>query len=356
MRYDKSIDRIRGILVIIMVYAHVLQFFGNTGAYPAIEWITQTINVLVFPTFVFCFGRSAAVAYLQKPFKQAAPKLVKTTLIMYCVFVLSGLGYRILVDHSPFNALTVNKVLLLSDMPGWSEFLAGFMAYAVTVLVLFVPFRWLSTKLIPSLIAGAVCLGLCFLPYDLITSKQAGLFIGSSTFACFPVVQYAPYLLAGIYWQTTKKHGLVLTLIGLGATVIGVITLIVAGLPTRFPPSLPWVLMTGFFPAAMSIAMAKLVKVPSVLEPADGWLCNMGRRSLFYLLASNLTIFALSGSRAAPIANRLGGWFWSQRIASPFGGFLWTAVLICAIGLLASLAGRTSQKQPKTEEKTAKAL
>ena len=353
MRYDKSIDRIRGVLVMIMVYAHVLQFFGNTGAYPSIEWITQTINVLVFPTFVFCFGRSAAMAYLQKPFRKAAPKLAKTAMIMYCVFVLSGLGYRLLVDGSPFNAQTVNNILLLSDMPGWSEFLAGFGAYAVAVLVLFVPLRWLSTRLAPSLIAGAVCLGLCFLPYDLITSKQAGLFIGSSTFACFPVVQYAPYLLAGIYWQTTKKHGLVLSLIGTVATVAGVVYMALDGLPTRFPPSLPWVLLTGVFPALMSFAMAKVTRVPSILEPADGWLCNMGRRSLFYLLASNLTIFALSGSRVAPIANRLGGLFWSQRIASPFGGLIWTAILIIAIGLLASLAGRTSQKQPRVEEKAA---
>ena len=355
MRYDKSIDRIRGFLVIIMVYAHVLQFFGNAGAYPAIEWITQTINVLVFPTFVFCFGRSAAMAYLQKPFKQAAPKLMKTALIMYGVFVLSGLGYRVLVDQSAFNALTVNKVLLLSDMPGWSEFLAGFAAYAVTVLVLFVPLKWLSTRLVPSLIAGAACLLLCFLPYDLITSKQAGLFIGSSTFACFPVLQYAPYMLAGIYWQTTKKHGRVWSLIGLAATVIGVVYTLVNGLPTRFPPSLPWVLLTGAFPPVMSFAMAKITKVPSVLAPADGWLCNMGRRSLFYLLASNLTIFALAGSHAAPIANRLGGWFWSQRIAAPFGGLVWTAILLFGIGLLASLAGRTSQKQPKTEETAAAA-
>ena len=238
---------------------------------------------------------------------------------------------------------------------GWSEFLAGFAAYAVTVLLLFVPLKWLSTRFMATLITGAVCMGLCFLPYDLITSKQVGLFIGSSSFACFPVMQYAPYLLAGIYWQTSKKHGLAWSMIGLGATLAGVVYTIVNGLPTRFPPSLPWVLLTGVFPGVMSFAMAKITTVPKVLEPVDGWLCNMGRRSLFYLLTSNLVIFALSGIKAAPMVTKRDIWFWKQPIASPLGSLLWTAVLIFAIGFTASLAGRTSKKQPKAEENAASA-
>jgi hypothetical protein len=350
MHYDKSIDRIRGFLVLIMVYAHMLQFFGNGGAYPAVLRIIDVINVLVFPTFVFCFGRSAAAAYLQKPFKAAAPRLIKMTLSLYAVFVLSGLGFRILVDHAPFNTLTVDKVMLLSDMPGWSEFLAAFAAYALVVLILLKPLKWLSTRFVPTLITCAVCLGLCFLPYGLIKAPQVGLFIGTRSFACFPVVQYAPYLLAGIFWQTAKKHGRILTLIGLGATAAGVMYTIINGLPERFPPSLPWVLLTGFFPAVMSYLMAKIETVPRLLSPVDGWLCNVGRKSLFYLLVSNLTIFALSGMNAAPMVTKRDIWFWKQSIGSPFGSLLWTAVLFIAIGIVASLAGRSSQKQPKKQE------
>ncbi len=351
MQYDKSIDRIRGFLVIIMVYAHVLQFFGNGGAYPAVLRIIDVINILVFPTFVFCFGRSASIAYLQKPFKAAAPRLIKAMLSLYAVFVLSGLGFRLLREGAAFNMITVDKILLLNDIPGWSEFLAGFAAYALVVLVLFKPLQWLSTRFVPTLITCAVCLGLCFLPYDLIKAPQIGLFIGTRGFACFPVVQYAPYLLAGIYWQTTKKHGRIWSIIGLGGTLAGVMYTILSGLPERFPPSLPWVLLTGFFPATISFLMAKINELPRYISPVDGWLCNVGRKSLFYLLASNLTIFALAGLRAAPIANRRAIWFWNQPIGSPLGSLLWTAVLFIAIGLAASFAGRSSQKQPKKQEK-----
>jgi hypothetical protein len=350
MRYDKSIDRIRGFLVLIMVYAHMLQFFGNGGAYSAVPRIIDVINVLVFPTFVFCFGRSTAVAYLQKPFRTAAPRLAKMTLSLYAVFVLSGLGFRILVDHAPFNTLTVDKVMLLSDIPGWSEFLAAFAAYALVVLMLFKPLKMLSTRFVPTLIASAVCLGLCFLPYDLIKAPQIGLFIGTRSFACFPVVQYAPYLLAGIFWQTTKKHGRIWSLIGLGATAAGVVYTVINGLPERFPPSLPWVLLTGIFPAAMSFLMAKAENVPRLLSPVDGWLRNVARRSLFYLLASNLTIFTLSGLNAAPMVTKRNIWFWKQSIGSPLGSLLWTAVLFIAIGLVASMAGRSSEKTVKKQE------
>ncbi len=355
MQYDKSIDRIRGFLVLIMVYCHVLQFFGNGGAFPAVNRITDIVNILAFPTFVFCFGRSSAVAYLQKSFKKAWPRLLKVALTMYVVFVLSGLGFRILREHSPFNTLTVEKVLLLSDIPGWSEFLAGFAAFALLVLIFFKPLKWLSTRFVPTLIVSVVSLALCFLPYDLIKTPQIGLLIGTRGFACFPVVQYAAYLLLGIYWQTTHKHGWVLFGIGLGATLIGGIYTAIGGLPERFPPSLPWVLLTGFSPVTLSFLMAKIGTLPPVLREADGWLRNVGRKSLFYLLASNLTLFTLAGLNAAPIVTKRDIWFWKQPIAAPGGALLWTAVLIAAISIVASLAGRTSEKADKKPREAEKA-
>lgn len=354
MQYDKSIDRIRGFLVLMMVYCHMLQFFGNGGVYPAVNRITDIVNILAFPTFVFCFGRSCAIAYLKKPFKQAAPRLLKGLLTMYAVFALSGLGFRIIREHAAFSITTVKKVLWLTDIPGWSEFLAGFAAFALLVLIFFKPLKWLSTRFVPTLIVSAVTLGLCFFPYGIIKSPQLGLFIGTRGFACFPVAQYAAYLLMGIYWQTSRKHGWALFGIGLGASLAGVIYTAAAGLPERFPPSLPWVLLTGFSPVALSFVMAKIGDLPPVLRQADGWLRNVGRKSLFYLLASNLAIFTLAGLNAAPMATKQNNWFWQQPIASPGGALLWTAILIAAIGVVASLAGRSSEKAGKKARGTVK--
>ncbi len=353
MKYDQSIDRIRGFLVLIMVYAHMLQFFGDAGTHPAIAPIIDMINVLVFPTFVFCFGRSAAIAYLQKPFLQAAPRLVKMTLTLYGVYALSGIGYRVLAKGAPFSIVTVERVLLLKDIPGWSEFLAAFAAYSFVVLVLHTPLKWLSRRFGLTLGVMAACLACCFLPYGAVASKQLGLFIGTDRFTCFPVVQYAPYLLAGIYWQENRWHGKSLAAIGLAASLAGIVYTLLKGLPGRFPPTLFWVLLPGLFPAAMSFWTARISSLPKMLLPADGWLRNVGRRSLYYLLTSNLMIFALSGLHAAPLATKRDNWFWQQPITSPWGALLWTAVLFGALWLISYLAGRASAGQGAEAAKAA---
>jgi hypothetical protein len=351
MRYDQSIDRIRGFLVPLMVFAHVLQFFGDMTAYPAAETILNIINILVFPTFVFCFGRSAAVAYLHKPFKKAAPRLIKTILTLYSVFALSGIGYRILADGKPFGLSVVEKVLFLKDIPGWSEFLAAFAAFALAVLALYAPLKWLSRHFTFTLAAMAACLACCFLPYGAIKSNPLGLFIGTTRFSCFPVIQYAPYLLAGIYWQENHMHGRIFAAIGLAATLTGILYTIRSGLPERFPPTVFWVLLAGFFPVITSYLAAVPISLPKIPGMADRWLRNVGRRSLFYLLSSNLVIFTLKGLDAAPLATKRNNWFWQQPIASPLGAMLWTAALILTLGIAASLAGRTSEKQQREPEK-----
>jgi len=343
MRYDVSIDRVRWFLVLIMIYCHMLQFFGNPDKYPSINTLIDVVNVIVFPTFVFCFGCTSALAYLRKPFRQAAPRLARTTLLIYAAFVLSGIGYHVAREGTPLNAKMVTQVILLQDIPGWSEFLAGFAVIALVVLVLFKPLQWLSTRLAPTLIVSAVTLAMCFFPYHVVKSPQLGLFIGTLAFACFPAVQYGAYLLLGIYWQTNRRHGWVLAGIGLAATLAGVVDVVLNGLPQRFPPSIFWVLLTGFAPVALSFVTAKVpAQLPLVLRHIDLWARNVGRRSLFFLLASNLTIFTIAGIQAAPMVTRNAGPLWRLPIASPAGALVWEVFLIAAISIVASLAGRNT--------------
>ena len=77
---DRSIDVSRGILVLMMVYGHVLQFFGDASLFPAVNRNIDFINLTVFPTFVFCFGATAVLAYLDKPYQRALPGMTKTVL------------------------------------------------------------------------------------------------------------------------------------------------------------------------------------------------------------------------------------------------------------------------------------
>ena len=56
---DRSIDVSRGLLVIMMVYGHVLQFFGDAQLFPLVDGLISIVNLTVFSTFVFDFGVTA---------------------------------------------------------------------------------------------------------------------------------------------------------------------------------------------------------------------------------------------------------------------------------------------------------
>ena len=77
---DKSIDVGRGLLVIMMVYGHVMQFFGDSQVFPLMGKLIDVINLTVFPTFVFYFGATAVLAYLKRPYLSALPGMIRTTL------------------------------------------------------------------------------------------------------------------------------------------------------------------------------------------------------------------------------------------------------------------------------------
>ena len=83
---DRSVDLQRGILVILMLYAHILQFFGDAQLFPWADLWVNGVSLLAFPTFVFCFGRTVAIAYLKKPFRQALPRMGRTLLRCLAAF------------------------------------------------------------------------------------------------------------------------------------------------------------------------------------------------------------------------------------------------------------------------------
>ena len=118
MMRDRSIDVGRGMLVLMMVYGHVMQFFADTQLFPRVDTLVNIINLTVFPTFVFCFGATAVLAYLDKPYRKALPGMIKTALRSLVVFYLSGIGYRVLRENKALAVGTVRRILKLEDIPG----------------------------------------------------------------------------------------------------------------------------------------------------------------------------------------------------------------------------------------------
>jgi len=331
-----------------MVYGHVMQFFADGEMFEMVYPLIDLINLTVFPTFVFYFGVTAVLAYLDKPYRKALPGMVKTTLRSLVVFYLSGIGYRVLREGKPFAVGTVRRILKLQDIPGWSEFLVSFALYSMLLILAFQGLKWLSQRPIASLLAGAVCLACCvFVPYSRIRPVQLQLIIGGSDFACFPIVQYMPYFLAGMIYARgdRRMRCKLLAIAAVGTAAGGIYVRLAGGLPGRFPPEWAWIALP-----AMNTAVVVLISCGLCLLEGEGIrriaralcdvLAHFGSRSLYYLLTSNLVLFALSGAGIVPAMSRKGVLPWTEVIQAPRGAAVWTAVLLCALWFVAQLAGR----------------
>lgn len=342
---DRSIDLGKGMVVLAMVYCHVLDFYGDRSLYPVVNDVILSIGALAFPSFLFFFGRTVRLAYLQKTYKTALPRMLKTFFRMLMAFYVSGIFYRLLVQGVPFEADAIRQVLRLQAIPGMSEFLVAFALYMLLVIVAFGPLKWMCKKPVVAIAPVLLSLACCFVPYEDVTIPQVALLIGGTDQCYFPIVQYMPYFLVGIVFEdlsVRSRRSVGIIAVGLSAAAF----FSANGWPSRFPPAWNWICLSAIGVTAVQlIAWALLnVRVQYVTDVVQ-WICkrieSVGAASLTYLLYSNLILFALRGRHAVPkteIFQR--HWFWSKPIQSPLGSFYWTCILVALIAFLIYIAGR----------------
>ncbi len=303
---DLKIDIFKGLLVIGMGYCHLLQFFADLGSNSTAEHITWYINAVTFSGFVFAFGYTSEMAYFSKSFRDVGLKMFKAFFRLLMAYYISGISYRIFADHQALSGKLVKNILLLNDIPGWSEFIISFALFILVAMVLFAPIKhlidhkWILLPVV-CLLLSATCL-----PYKNITITQLGLMIGTTRFASFPVLQYMPFFFLGMsvkrysIRQNMKVGFKALCLSGIGLLWIFLHDM---QLPDRFPPSLFWIVLPAIALYAYYLISAWIEsqRIPSK------YLVILGRNSMVYLLLSNILIFALKGVRAIPKLDSLTG-------------------------------------------------
>lgn len=130
-----------------------------------------------------------------------------------------------------------------------------------------------------------------FIPDKLITINQIGLLIGTNNFSSFPVIQYSPFYLVGIYFAAYKvKFNKIILIISCAFTLSFVSYLLYThNLPSRFPPSLFWIIGSAFFLYIyflVSNFLSSYVNKTQFLE-------ILGKNVLLYLILSNIFIFTI---------------------------------------------------------------
>lgn len=291
---DRKMDVVKGLLVIGMVYCHILQFFVDLGGSFLARQITFYINAVTFSGFVFTFGYTSYIAYFSKSFRESYQKILRSFLKLLGAFYISGFSYRILAERKPYFKGLAEPILLLKDIPGWSEFIISFAMLMLVSLILFVPLKKIVEHKRLFWIVTVALLFTTWIPYERVTSIHLGLFIGTTRFAAFPVLQYMPYFLLGIYFKRYEIKPD--RWLALGATILTGIAVISMGMhqwaePGRFPPTLMWIVLPAL-PLAIYFFIGHLIQT---FELKWNWLFVLGQNSMIYLLLSNIVIFALNG-------------------------------------------------------------
>lgn len=299
---EGDIDLFKGILVFGMVFAHVLQFFVDLPSHPDALWISTFLNIISFSGFVFCYGYVFQSNYLQQDLKVVYPRILRNSFKLFVAFVISAACFRALISHQ-FSRFGLLNILLLQDIPNYSEFLISF---ALLIFLSLFLFRLFQAALKDDRLFWGLCLVLLlttFIPYDRVTFDPLGLLIGTKEFACFPVLQYMPFYLLGMYFSRNKialdARLLVLSIL---ASAVYVLFILIAGkTPERFPPSIYWIVSPMFYLYLIYLGARWYVR--------RGWpdrlVENLGRNVLFCLLASNIFIFAVSNYKPNAALNTL---------------------------------------------------
>jgi len=275
-----------------MIFAHCLQFFILQSRENAVATLlSEYINLTTFSGFMFSFGFVCWHAYINKPFHKTSKSIAINFFKILAAFYISSFAFRIFIDKMPVNQNRILEILLIKRLAGWSEFLLSFAAVLLLVFVFHGLMQKAGSKL-PHII-GAISIAACLLPIR-VSSPLTALFLGQADFPVFAVLPYCLYFTCGILFaqKDIRKANTKFFIVGAAGFACFSAMFFISGLPSRFPLSFAW--LVGAMPFVymyylMSIWL-KRFKQCDILQ-------TIGANSLFYLLLSNVFIFAL---RCAP--------------------------------------------------------
>ena len=292
----REIDIMKGILTVTMILCHSIQFFGVEKDLVQ-GFLVNIINLTTFSGFLFCFGYVGNMAYFQKSWPEGARKMGINALRLLVAFYISGIAYVALVEGKIFRLDFITEVLFLHKYPGWSEFLVSFSVMLLIAIVCFPVYKRLNGWI---LILLALLSGMfCFIPYDMVHNSWLALLIGSRHYVTFPVVQYSLFFAAGIWFCKNEilwKWQILILCFCLGFPCFSYYRT-TGYLPERFPLSI-WYLCGGsIFIYLYYLLACYMERIQNgMLKRVAVYFEHVGSESLYYLLFSNLMIFALDSS------------------------------------------------------------
>lgn len=287
---DLSIDILKTLVVIPMVIGHFIQLllFKFGIANTILVNIASYINLVSFSCFYFAFGYSVSIAYLSKPKHFIRPKLISNFIKLICGLYISSICFVLFIFEKP-SFSSIMKMLTIRYVAGYSEFLWAFI-FTIPIIYYFKKYLLQAANWKVLLVSTIICFSFTAIPYHYIKENIIGIFIGTTNYACFPIIQYFPCFLTGIYLQHHKK---IVNQLRLDCTSIFYFVFItlylisLRDLSNRFPPSLLWIVCSYIpliFYFKLSTSLEKRIQESIIIT----WI---GRNVFNILIVSNIILF-----------------------------------------------------------------
>lgn len=286
-----TFDLLRGLAVLTMMLAHSVYFF-HTRDRSFLLGVGGFGNTVSFVTFLLVSGAVAAVAYVgslmaEEPARRVKRKRIFTRVLLlllaYYVLVLVLTSADLIRAEGFARLRLVFDILTFRFVPGFTEYFPPFIFYSI--LLASMP-RWFlvatrSLKNVFFVSVGAILAGYLVsrLPIGAYFQPWVALLAGATGLYRFPLLQYLPVFLLGLYWgKRTLEHqdlrakrqlcfrlfvffALLAAVAWLGSYFLGV------PLPTmfsRWPPSVPFLALGlgfAFLAASLLYAFRQLRRV-----------------------------------------------------------------------------------------------
>ncbi len=322
------LDLFKTVLTVGMVLAHVIQLIDRTpGRFE--HGASIYLNFITFSGFMFAFGIGVGLSYrtgrprTTMASRGAAPLLL---FIAYCISSFASIG---LAGGQRLGGTEILDVVLLRRLYAYSEFLATF--FLLSLVTSFM--RPLVIRICDNgyllLALGMVSTILTVLHLSPPDAPLIGALIGSYHYASFPLLQYMPWFLLGVYFSRhDMRLGPMAWTIASAATLAFVAYVaLYRSMPPRFPPHVLWI--AG--PALVLFAYLRLCQIATQHVSMAAWMTHPGRHVLRFLVASNVTLFAVMAlvgktpmnfggavacTAALMVPVGIAGHFWDRRAAT----------------------------------------
>lgn len=210
------LDLLRGLAVFLMVLAHSVYFFHNRDN--SFILTLETIgNTFCYVAFLLVSGAVSYIAYIHDNNNLIDKKrILKRISILLLSYYLIALFVEIknIISADGFDKFKIIlDIILFRLLPSYTEYIVPFIIYPVLLIFFHKYFSYLSKKIISvllfSILIYMVGYGLYQIPIQGYLLPWKALLAGAEGYYRFPIMQYFPVYVFGLYWGrrlTTLKN------------------------------------------------------------------------------------------------------------------------------------------------------